>query len=159
MGVQQVFSGTTNPTSPNLSERFKDAIGFFISAPLIDIEIEIDVFLQIYLLDEKIRNIPLGKVTEQAVLLNLTDTESVSIIPEEFQDTNLEMSLLFLPSQSFTLEAFVLTKEITLTNLSQQITDLQEQIADTISTEATDLFDDLTGFVADQLPLLLNFII
>ena len=128
MGVQIVFSGIVNPTIPNLSERFKDAIGFFIAAPLLDTEVEIDVFLQIYLPNEKIRNIPLGKITEQAVLLNLTDTESVSIIPEEFQDTDLEMALLFLPSDSFTLEVFAITKDVTLSSINQQLEELKNKL-------------------------------
>lgn len=128
MGVQIVFSGIVNPTILNLSERFKDAIGFFISAPLLDTEVEIDVFLQIYLSIEQIRNIPLGKITEQAVLLNLTDTESVSIIPEEFQDTDLEMALLFLPSESFTLQAFIITKDVTLNSLSEQLIEINRRL-------------------------------
>jgi hypothetical protein len=110
MALTPVFNSTLDPTQPNLSSRFRDAVAFFIAAPLLSDEVEIDVFLQLYLPFNQVRNIPLGKISEQAVLLNLTDTESISVIPEEFMDTDLEMALLFLPSQAFTLQAYVITK-------------------------------------------------
>lgn len=128
MALTQVFNGSTIPTQPNLSSRFKDAIAFFIVAPDLSVEVEIDVFLQIYLPFNQVRNIPLGKITEQAVLLNLTDTESVSVIPEQFQDTDFEMSLLFLPSQAFTLEAWVITKQVTLSALQQQLVEIAQNL-------------------------------
>ena len=71
MAVTQIYSNVVNPTEPNLSSRFTNAIAFYISAPLISSEVEIDVFLQLYLPSNQVRNILLGKITEQAVLLNL----------------------------------------------------------------------------------------
>lgn len=119
MVVQSIYSNNLNPENPNISERFVDAVGFFINAPLLTAELEIDCFLQIYLpftAGEQVRNYPLGKITEQAILLNLTDTESLVSIPSEFLDTDLEMSLLFLASDTTFLEVFVIKKKYNLAN-------------------------------------------
>lgn len=85
MALQTIFSNHLNPELPNLSNRFIDAVGFFIVAPFLGagIELEIDVFLQVYFPyggGEIILNLPLGKIEEQAILLNFTDTETLNII-------------------------------------------------------------------------------
>ncbi|MGK7951400.1 MAG: hypothetical protein AB4368_22100 [Xenococcaceae cyanobacterium] len=134
MVIQQVFNNTVNPDASNLSDRFTDAIAFFISAPLLTDEIEIDVFLQIYLDNSSIRNIPLGRIEEQVMWINSIDTEIIQAINYEFVDTNLEMALLFLPSEAFTLEAFIVKKNITLNSLKKQLDDIAKAISSPIET-------------------------
>ncbi len=66
MALKIVYSSNLNPTQPNITERFTNAVGFFINAPLLDAELEIDCFLQVYLplvFEEQARNYPLGKIT------------------------------------------------------------------------------------------------
>ena len=157
MALTRVFRGRTDPTQPNLSARFTDATAFYIAAPFVDIEVEIDVFLQVYLPLGAVRNIPLGKISEQAVLLNLTDTESVSLIPQEFLDANLEMALLFLPSQEFILEAFVISKDVNLTDIQTQLTEISQQIGEleTINNQNQDLLLDSVLETTTEIILLL----
>ena len=122
MALKIVYSTNLNPAQPNITERFVNAVGFFINAPLLNAELEIDCFLQVYLplvFEEQVRNYPLGKITEQAILLNLTDTESLVSIPSEFLDTGLEMSLLFLASDNTYLEVYVIEKYSLESRLNQ----------------------------------------
>lgn len=163
MALTQVFNSTTNPTQPNLSSRFTDAIAFFIIAPDLTVEVEIDVFLQIYLPFNQVRNIPLGKISEQTVLLNLTDTETLSVIPEELIDTDLEMSLLFLPSQAFALEAWIVTKQVTLLALQQQLVDIESDLNQIIQNTQPGIFDgndalDIVDTIAD-IALTVNYLL
>jgi hypothetical protein len=124
VAVQLVFSDNLNPAAPNLSSRFTGAIGFYISAPLISAELEIDCYLQIYfpaIVGEQVRNIPLGKIEEQSILLNISDTETANIIPIEFVDTNLEMALLFLASDSIFIQVGAIKPDCTICSLKTQI--------------------------------------
>lgn len=132
MAVQTVFSNNLDPAGFNLSSRFVDAIGFYIDAPLIDSELEIDVYLQVYFPTsngERIRNLPLGKITEQSILLNVTDTESVVAIDLEFVGTGLEMALLFLASSNTYLEAYVIGKNCTVCQLKTEIAEVKATLS------------------------------
>ena len=131
MAVQTVFSDNLDPGNFNLSERFTDGVAFYIDAPLIDSELEIDVYLQVYFptaQSQRVRNLPLGKITEQSILLNQTDTESVVAIPEEFLGTGLDMALLFLASSTTFLEVYVITKNFTVERLQNDIDQIKEQL-------------------------------
>ena len=124
MALKIIYSNNLNPAQPNITNRFTNAVGFFINAPLLDAELEIDCFLQVYFpfaATEEIRNYPLGKITEQAILLNLTDTESLVSIPQEFLDTDLEMSLLFLADDNTYLEVYVIQKSYNLVSRLDQL--------------------------------------
>lgn len=126
MVVQQVFSSNLNASIANLSSRFVDAIAFYIHTPLSTFELEIDCYLQIYLPSNNqpiIRVISLGKIEEQNFSLNSIDTESIVFIPEEYQDTGIEMALLFVPSDFTTtyLEAFVIKKNANLQTIAERL--------------------------------------
>ena len=132
MAVQIVFSGDLDPENPNLSTRFSEATSFFIQAPLINSELEIDVYLQVYMpgvIGETARNIPLGKIVEQTVLLNVTDTETANLIPIEYQNTGLEMALLFSASDTTYLYAIVIKPDCNICQLSSQNNDIQMTLA------------------------------
>lgn len=132
MAVQTVFSDNLDPAAPNLSSRFIDASAFYIDAPLIDSELEIDVYLQVYFPAagaERVRNLPLGKISEQSILLNITDTESVTAIPSEFIGTGLEMALLFLASSNTFLEAYVIGKNCTVCQLKTEVDGIKSTLA------------------------------
>lgn len=163
MALTQIFNSVITTTQPNLSSRFRDAIAFFIIVPDLSVEVEIDVFLQIYLPFNQVRNIPLGKINEQAVLLNLTDTESLSVIPEELMDTDLEMSLLFLPSQAFTLEAWIITKQVTLLQLQQGLNEIKQDLDQVVQNTQPGIFDgndalDIVDTIAD-IALTVNYLL
>jgi hypothetical protein len=72
-----VFSDNLLPIAGNLSARFTQAIGFFVDAPLTQYELEIDIFLQVYIptpTGEIARNLPLSTA-------NPLDTETLITIP------------------------------------------------------------------------------
>ena len=124
MAIQTVFSNNLDPASPNLSERFIGATAFYIAAPLINAELEIDCYLQVYFpaaIGEQIRNIPLGKISEQSILLNISDTETASVIPQEFLDTGLEMALLFLASSSTFIQAAIIKPNCTVSDVCNSL--------------------------------------
>ncbi len=131
MALQLVFSGNLDPASANLSSRFTEATAFFIEAPLLNAELEIDVYLQVYLpgiLGEVARNIPLGKISDTALLLNISDTETSQVIPSEYQNTGLEMALLFLASDTTFLYATVVKPDCNLCQLSAQLNQLETKV-------------------------------
>lgn len=137
MAVQTVFNGLLDPSQPNITARFVDATGFYLHAPLLSSEVEIDVFLQVYfpqIVGERVRNLPLGKLSENSLLLNQADTESVTPIPAEFVDTQYEMALLLLPSEAFTLEVVVIKPNCTVLTLCLDIADLQQDVTDIKNT-------------------------
>lgn len=132
MALQLVFSGNLDPAAVNLSARFKQGTAFFVEAPLLTSELEIDVFLQVYLsgiIGEVVRNIPLGKIEPEAISLNVSDTETANLIPIEYQNTDLEMALLFLPSSATFLYATVIKPDCSLCVIEGQNSDLQDTLA------------------------------
>ncbi len=133
MALVTVFSNNLDPAGANLSTRFTDAVAFYIAAPLINSELEIDVFLQVYfpaVIGSQVRNIPLGKIEEQSILLNVTDTETANIIPSEFLDTGLEMALLFLASNTTFIQAAVVKKDCSLSDICQRLEAIEQALAD-----------------------------
>lgn len=137
MAVQTVFSSNLDPSLENLTARFTNATGFYILAPFLNAELEIDVFLQVYFptaLGEQVRNLPLGKIEEQAIKLNITDTQSLVTIPSEYLGSGLEMALLFLASSTTFLQVVVISPECTLCQLKTQIETVDNRLNDIEST-------------------------
>lgn len=132
MAVQIVFQNNLNPSSENLSARFIGATAFYIAAPFISVELQIDVFLQVYfpaIAGEQVRVIPLGRIEEQAVVLNIIDTETTQLIPSEFVDTDLEMALLFLASDSTFIQAAIVKPNCTLNTLCASLDLINDRLA------------------------------
>lgn len=126
MAIQKVFSDNLSPTNSSLSARFTKATGFFIDAPLTNFELEIDIFLQVYLpmpTGEKIRNLPL-------FIANPYDTETLITIPHEYVDSGLEMALLFLSSSTTYLEAYVIDESCTLSGINTKLNQIIQLITD-----------------------------
>ena len=133
MGLQLVFADNLDASKVNLSTRFTGATAFIIEAPLLSTELEIDCYLQIYvqgILGEIVRNVPLGRIEEQSVLLNLADTEICSIIPAELLETGLEMALLFVPSIAETafIYATVIKPDCSLCALDARLDVIESKI-------------------------------
>jgi hypothetical protein len=152
MGIQQVFSNNLDASIVNLSDRFTDAIAFYVDTPLSNFELEIDCYLQVYLPTsngEKTRVLPLGKIEEQNILLNLVDTESVFFIPEEYQDTGLEMALLFVPSNFTTVyfEVFVIKKIINLRIIAERLLEIQDLLLSETNSNIDFIYLHYLGFI------------
>lgn len=137
MAVQTVFSDNLNPATGSLTSRFTNATGFYIDAPLLSSELEIDVFLQVYFATatgERLRNLALGKLKDGQITLNETDTVTVEPIPSEFLDSGLEMALYFLPSEPIFLEVYVLGKNCSLCAIDTKIEAIDNRLNDIEST-------------------------
>ena len=144
MVLQQIYSDNLDPSKPNLSQRFSDAIAFFIDAPLITDELEIDCFLQVYFNlggREVARILPLGKIEEQAILLNKTDTETLFTIPQELVTSGNEMALLFLASDNTYLEVYVVKSSI---NVSSELTAINNKLNSILNNCLTSTSSNLT---------------
>ncbi|MEM7762092.1 MAG: hypothetical protein AAF298_28845 [Cyanobacteria bacterium P01_A01_bin.40] len=131
MAVQTVFSNNLNPSTGSLTSRFTNATAFYIDAPLLADELEIDVFLQVYFptaTSERVRNLALGKLKDGQIKLNETDTETVVAIPSEFIDSGLEMALFFLSSDTTFLDVFVLGQDCTLCGVNSRLDALETKI-------------------------------
>jgi hypothetical protein len=126
VAILTVFSGNLSPINGSLSARFTKAKGFFLDAPLTNFELEIDVFLQVYLptnSGETTRNLPLS-------VFNPHDTETLITIPAEYVDSDLEMALLFLASSTITLEAHVVGAACTLCSIDTKLDQITQLITD-----------------------------
>ena len=131
MAVLSVFNNILDPSRGNLSRRFTKATGFWIDAPTVNEELEIDVFLQVYFsrIDgEKVRNLPLGRLVEGNILINQTDTETLKAIPYEYVDSDLEMSLFFLSSEAVYLDVYVIGSDCTLCDIDNRISQLEAKV-------------------------------
>jgi len=140
MAVQIVFSNSLNSSEPNLTQRFSEATAFFIDLPLNDFELSIDCYLQVYTTvnsEEIVRNFPLGKIEQQAILLNKVDTQSIYTIPLEFQSTDVEMAILFLASDNVYLEAYIIKQDYNLSELLTTINEKLDLILDRLDTPVT----------------------
>jgi len=103
-----IYNSTVNPTTSNLSDQFTRGIGFYLTALNLTDEVEIDIFLQLYLTPTKIRAISLEP-------LNVSTTERLTLLPPQLRDIDIPMRLLILPSESFNLNITLLQ------TVSQQI--------------------------------------
>jgi hypothetical protein len=89
-----------------------------------EIEYEVDVFLQVYfpnIAGERVRNLPLGRISEGSILVNQIDTETVIPIPNEFVDSGLEMALLFLSSDYTYIDAYIVKPNCILCELNAKL--------------------------------------
>ena len=131
MAILAVFSNNLDPVNGSLTARFINATAFYIDAPLSASEIEIDVFLQVYLptsSTEQVRVIPLGKLKDGEIKLNETDSETLLSIPYELIDTGLEMALYFTSSDTTFLEVFVIGIECSLCQVQGDILAISEDL-------------------------------
>ena len=149
-----VFSDNLDPDNGSLTARFSNATAFYIDAPLLNVELEIDVYLQVYLptaTGERLRNLALGKLKDGNIKLNEIDTETVVPIPSEFIDSGLEMAFYFTPSESIFLEVYVLEKQCTICTIDQKIDNLiaaNNQINSVLDL----VLDTLNTLVLPQVP-------
>jgi hypothetical protein len=96
-----IYNSTLNPTIANLSDEFTRGIGFYLTALNLTDEVEIDIFLQLYLTPTKIRAINLES-------LNVSTTERLTLLPPQLRDIDIPMRLLILPSETFNLNITLL---------------------------------------------------
>lgn len=151
MALLTVFSNNLDPENGSLTARFSNATAFYIDAPLLNAELEIDAYLQVYFptaTGERLRNLPLGKLKDGQIKLNEIDSISVETIGLELLDSGLEMAIYFTPSQPIFLEVYVLGQECTLCSLDAKLDAILENL-ETVGSE--DFQNSLVQFLVDNL--------
>ena len=123
MTVSTVFSGVAQTGVINTSDGFNNATAVFIQAPLLTVEVEIDIYLQVAHIPlvgaPVIRNCPLSISLGDSLKVNQIDTEIVLPIPFEFSATGLQMGLAFVVSQPVTLTIYIAKKTCTLETICE----------------------------------------
>ena len=156
MALQTVFSNNLDPQNGSLTARFINATAFYIDAPMLNAELEIDVFLQVYFpteTGERLRNLALGKLKDGQITLNETDTVTVEPIPNEFLDSGLEMALFFLPSEPIFLEVYVLGKDCTVCGLDVKLDAIATVLNDLAAAQQNNNADLLLELIPQLLQL------
>jgi len=156
VALQTVFSNNLDPQNGSLTARFINATAFYIDAPMLNAELEIDVFLQVYFpteTGERLRNLALGKLKDGQITLNETDTVTVEPIPNEFLDSGLEMALFFLPSEPIFLEVYVLGKDCTVCGLDVKLDAIATVLNDLAAAQQNNNADLLLELIPQLLQL------
>ncbi len=159
MAIQLLFDGTLNPLTGTLTNRFSGATGFYIDAPNISSEIEIDVFLQVYVVTqagEQPRNLALGKLKDGVIALNQTDTETISLIPSEYLESGLDMAFFFIPSEAIELDIWIVLPDCNLCGIETRLTALSDRLNQRLNNIETTLGRILTAVNAPDIPIPVN---
>jgi hypothetical protein len=145
MAVQQVsiFNQITVPGVENQSATFTNGLAFYLIAPFTAVEYEIDIFLQIRLSPTITRMVRLEP-------MNISNTERLTLIPNQLRDLGLPMYLAIFPSEVFSLEVILLQDECSLSSICAdlQLIKTKLEILEQIDT-------DINDFI---IPFLLNFV-
>lgn len=96
-----IFNQTTVSDAENRSIEFTSGLGFYLIAPTIADEIEIDIFLQVQLSPSIVRQVRLEP-------MNLSNTERLTLIPSQLANLGLPMYLAIFPSEAIDLEIILL---------------------------------------------------
>ncbi len=120
-----IFNSLTLPNIENKSIVFERGIGFYLIVPTATVEYEIDIFLQVQLTPTVTRMVRLEP-------LNISNTERLTLIPQQLRDLGLPMYLAIFPSEAFNLEILLLKHECDfceeLEAVSQKIDELTAQL-------------------------------
>lgn len=135
MATQQItiLSDNLASASENLSAQFTDAIGFYLIAPASSFEYQIDIFLQVELSNTITRMVRLEPS-------NVSNTERITLLPQQIVDLGLPMRLSILPSEGFFLEVILLQSDCSLCSLNSKV--------DALSTKIDDLIDANSNLTA-----------
>ncbi len=115
-----IFNSVTNPNVENRSIAFTSGIGFYLVSTS-TVEYEIDIFLQVQLTPTVTRMVRLEP-------LNISNTERLTVIPQQLRNLGLPMYLAIFPSEAFNLEILLLQDECDfceeLKTVSQKVDEL-----------------------------------
>ena len=97
-----IFNDFLDPKTDNLSAEFSSGIGFYLIAPAAAVEYQIEIFLQVQLAPNVVRQVRLEPS-------NISTTERITLLPSQITDLGLPMRLAIVPSQGFLLEVILLS--------------------------------------------------
>ena len=126
-----IFNSVTLPNVENKSLTFTNGIGFYLIAPTASVEYEIDIFLQVQLTPTVTRMVRLEP-------LNISNTERLTVIPQQLRDLGLPMYLAIFPSEAFNLEVLLLQPECILCDELEAVSQKVDDLADLVEELATD---------------------
>jgi hypothetical protein len=118
MTIELIYSGVPSTNTITNTQKFINGKAIYLVAPDITDEVEIDFYLQLEISNSDNRLITLNEEFR-------ADTLRVFTIPEQYQDTNLELYGAFTNTLNIALEIYVILADVTLESISD---DLQEVI-------------------------------
>ena len=116
-----IFNSVTNPNVENKSIVFTSGIGFYLIAPTATDEYEIDIFLQVQLTPTMTRMVRLEP-------LNVSNTERLTVIPQQLRDLGLPMYLAIFPSEAFNLEILLLQPECLSDKVCEDLQTIKDEL-------------------------------
>jgi hypothetical protein len=129
MSITKVFDGIANTNTENLTALVNGATGFYIVAPDLSEEIELDFYVQFELnIFERNKRI---RIQDD---ITLSDTLTLIPLPEELRNINSNnIKLLFLTDIQFYLEVYIIIPdkfdgEEDLEEIKTQLTELLEKV-------------------------------
>jgi len=144
--ITTIFNGQLQPTGTN-TDKFTNADYVIILTPTLQDDISIDAFLQLELGNQN-RLIPLSPV-------NVLDTNFITLIPRQFTVGNENNLYLFIiPSEPINAEIIVVNN--TDDKLDEILEKLNQEVAENVLNQVTDIIRLLGGDVNAVSPLLNN---
>lgn len=123
MATQQttIFNNNLVSNVENFSQEFFEGLGFYLINPNTNNEYQVDIFLQVKLSNTITRQIRLER-------LNISDTQKITLLPQQIVNLGLPMQLLILPSSNFFLEIILLKSSCTLCSLENKLNNIDKTL-------------------------------
>lgn len=121
MTTQRIFTGTANPANINRTNRVKDVAGFFVVAPDIADEVEIDFYFQVEVSPLQNRLIKLNQSST-------VDSLSLYIIPEELQTTGLTGYGAFITTFPLNVEVWAIYQDFSRQDLENKLDEIDAKV-------------------------------
>ena len=144
MPQQKVFSGDANTNIVNRTDNLNSAVAFYVLAPDITDELEIDFYLQLEVSTDKNQRI---RITPD----NFASSLLVYEIPQQYQGLDLNIYGAFLVSFNLSLEVWAITSEVSLKAIKEKIDLLEELIQQSTEQLTTEINDNETASGINQL--------
>ncbi len=112
-----IFSGGVGALSENTTESFSDGIAFFVEAPDISDELELDFYLQFAVNGFQNKGV---KLTPEPI----ADTLFLYIIPEELSNTGEQFYASFISNTSTAIEVWIIKKDTSLATIDEKLEEI-----------------------------------
>ena len=136
MTIELIYSGVPSTNSITNTQKFTNGKAIYLVAPDITDEVEIDFYLQLEIGIDDNRLITLNEEFR-------ADSIRVFTIPEQYQDSDLELYGAFTNTLNIALEIYVILADITLKSLSQQVNEIKDTLAQIQQSQATELTSEV----------------
>jgi hypothetical protein len=133
MTIELIYSGVPSTNTITNTQKFTNGKAIYLLAPDITDEVEIDFYLQLEISNSDNRLVTLNEEFR-------ADTVRIFTIPEQYQDTNLELYGAFTNTLNIALEIYVILADVSLQIIAddlQEVINGIDNIAEDTTTEET----------------------